>query len=146
MNACRLATLPLATWAADRRKSWAIRLVFGGNRMTTNPRRRGRLTRIEEAVIAWAEIEARRRGGRGQLHEALLPAGASPTTQAVLDFIRTFKKQEHLSPTIREIQIGCDLSSTSVAHYHLRLLEKSFGALTRKPGNSRSIVLAEEAL
>ena len=92
-----------------------------------------------------AEIEARRRGGRGQLHEALLPAGASPTTQAVLDFIRAFKKQEHLSPTIREIQIGCDLSSTSVAHYHLRLLEKSFGALTRKPGNSRSIVLAEEA-
>ena len=110
--------------------------------MTTTPRRRGRLTRIEEA----AEIEARRRGGRGQLQEALLPAGASPTTQAVLDFIRAFKKQEHLSPTIREIQVGCDLSSTSVAHYHLRLLEKSFGALTRKPGNSRSIVLAEEAL
>ena len=121
-------------------------MVFGGNRMTTTPRRRGRLTRIEEAAIAWAEIEARRRGGRGRLQEALLPAGASPTTQAVLDFIRTFKKQEHLSPTIREIQIGCDLSSTSVAHYHLRLLEKSFGALTRKPGNSRSIVLAEEAL
>lgn len=110
------------------------------------PRRRGGPTRIEEAAIAWAEIEARRRGGRGQLHEALLPAGASPTTRAVLDFIRAFKKQEHMAPTNREIQDACHLSSTSVVDYQLLLLEKRHRVLTRKPNIARSIVLTEEAL
>ena len=78
------------------------------------------------------------------MEEALLLAGASPTTQAVLDFIRAFKKQEHLSPTIREIQVGCDLSSTSVVDYQLEILEDRHRALTRKPNAARSIVLAEE--
>ena len=66
--------------------------------VTTTPRRRGGLTRTEEAPLAWAEFKARRRGRKGQLQGALLPAGASPTTQAVLDFFREFKKREHLPP------------------------------------------------
>ena len=79
------------------------------------------------------------------MEEALLPAGASPTTRAVLDFIRAFKKQERMAPTVREIQNGCGLSSTSVVDYQLLILEKRYRVLTRKPRLSRSIVLAEEA-
>jgi len=69
-----------------------------------------------------------------------------PTTQAVLDFIRKFKSREHLSPTLREIQKGCHLSSTSVVAWHLLILEKRHGAITRKPDSPRSIVLREEAV
>ena len=90
----------------------------------TTTKRRGGPTRIDEA----AEIEARRRGGRGQLQEALLPAGASPTTQDVLDFFREFKG----SPTFREIQDACHLSTTSLAHYHVSLLVDRYHMLERK--------------
>ena len=78
------------------------------------------------------------------MEEALLLAGASPTTQAVLDFIREFKAREHMAPTVREIQIGCDLSSTSVVDYQLELLEDRHRAITRKPNIARSIMLREE--
>ena len=107
--------------------------------MTTTPRRRGGLTRTEEAPLAWAQFKARRRGRRGQLQPALLPAGASPTTQAVLDFFREFKG----SPTFREIQDACRLSTPSLAHYHVSLLVNRFGKLERR---GHRYVLREEAL
>ena len=107
--------------------------------MTTTPRRRGGLTRTEEAPLAWAEFKARRRGRKGQLQGALLPAGASPTTQAVLDFFREFKG----SPTFREIQDACRLSTPSLAHYHVSLLVDRFHRLERR---GHRYVLTEEAL
>ena len=102
-------------------------------------RRRGRPTRIEEAATAWAQIEVGRRGRRGRLHRVLLPDGP-----LMLDFIRAFKAREHMAPTVQEIQDACRLSSKSVVHHQLCLLERD-GALTRKPNAARSIVLAEEA-
>lgn len=40
-------------------------------------------------------------------------------------FVRGFKKLNNgKSPTLREIMAACDISSTSVAAYHLRGLEK----------------------
>ena len=69
---------------------------------------------------------------------------ASPRTQAILDFIRKFKASEHMAPTVREIQAGCGLSSTSVVAFQLDMLEER-GALKRRPRTSRSITLPEEA-
>ena len=133
MNACRLATLPLATWEADRRKSRPIRLVQGA-RMTT---------RTQQAARAYAEMA--RRGRKGYSQHPFLPAGAmSDTTKRVWRFIKRYKKRNHdLYPMFREIQESCGLSSTSVAHYQVGLLVRYYGKLERR---GHRYVLAEEAL
>jgi repressor LexA len=42
----------------------------------------------------------------------------------ILGFIREFIDKRDLSPTVREIQDGCGISSTSVVAYHLEALEE----------------------
>lgn len=62
----------------------------------------------------------------------------SDTTDAVMDFIIAYKKaHDGNSPSIREIMVGCDISSTSTVSYHLNKLAKK-GRITRSRAN-RSI-------
>lgn len=62
------------------------------------------------------------------------------TAETILDFILDFKKKHDYSPTIREIQDGCELSSTSVVEYHLDALIKD-GAIAKDANKARSITL-----
>jgi repressor LexA len=49
--------------------------------------------------------------------------GMSSTRQKVIDFIREFYDDHGYAPTVRDIQKGCELSSTAVVQHHLKVLE-----------------------
>lgn len=57
---------------------------------------------------------------------------------AIVSFCETFSRDHGFPPTMREIQLGCGLSSTSVVFYHLRKL-RAAGAVDYWPGSSRTI-------
>ena len=50
--------------------------------------------------------------------------GLSAKQQAILRFIREFLREKDYPPSIRDIQEGCGISSTSVVDYNLRKLEE----------------------
>ena len=56
----------------------------------------------------------------------------------ILEFIKGFMEERGYSPSIREIVKGCGLSSTSVAEYNLRVLERE-GYIEREREISRGI-------
>jgi repressor LexA len=56
----------------------------------------------------------------------------------ILDYIRGFIDDHDYPPSIRQIQEACDISSTSVVDYNLRLLEKQ-GLIRRDREVSRAI-------
>jgi repressor LexA len=58
----------------------------------------------------------------------------------ILEFIRTFLDEKDYPPSIRDIQDGCSISSTSVVDYNLRKLEEK-GLLKRDREVSRGIEL-----
>ncbi|MCL0099979.1 transcriptional repressor LexA [Dehalococcoidia bacterium] len=60
--------------------------------------------------------------------------------QSILSFIRDFLEQHQFPPTIRDIQYGCKISSTSVVDYNLRILQRE-GYLRRFADVSRGIEL-----
>ena len=64
----------------------------------------------------------------------------SDKQQRILDFIRDFVQDHPYPPSVREIQQGCSISSTSVVDYNLRLLQRD-GFLRRSPEISRGIEL-----
>lgn len=68
----------------------------------------------------------------------------SPKRQQILEFIRSFIHENDYPPSIRDIQTGCGISSTSVVDYHLRALEK-LGYLRRRREVSRAIELLDKA-
>lgn len=59
----------------------------------------------------------------------------------ILDFLRGFLDDRGYPPTIRDIARGCDISSTSVVEYNLRVLERE-GHITRDREVSRGIGLS----
>ena len=61
-----------------------------------------------------------------------------------MDFIRHFMEDRSYPPTIRDIAVGCGISSTSVVDYNLRILE-SEGYIRRYPEVSRGIELLERS-
>ena len=61
----------------------------------------------------------------------------------MLEFIRGFLKNHPYPPSVREIQLGCAISSTSVVDYNLRLLNRD-GYLNRRPDVARGIELLDE--
>ncbi len=63
----------------------------------------------------------------------------------IIDFINSFVREQGYPPTVRDIQYGCGISSTSVVDYHLKVLERS-GHIQRRPEVSRGIALPERAL
>ena len=58
----------------------------------------------------------------------------------MLDFISDFLDQHDYPPSIRQIQEGCGISSTSVVDYNLRILERK-GYIRRDREVSRAIEL-----
>ena len=68
----------------------------------------------------------------------------SAKRQQIVDFILQFSEEKGYPPTVRDIQSGCGISSTSVVDYHLKVLEKE-GHLRRDPEVSRGIGLPGRA-
>ncbi len=66
----------------------------------------------------------------------------SPKQQKILQFIREFMRKKDYPPSIRDIQVGCAISSTSVVDYNLRALERQ-GVIRRDPDISRAIELLD---
>lgn len=64
--------------------------------------------------------------------------------QRILDFIQTFIEENGLPPTVRDIQKACEISSTSVVDYNLRILDRD-GFLNRRPDVARGIELLDDA-
>ena len=60
----------------------------------------------------------------------------------ILAFIRTFLEEHDYPPSIRDIQAGCEISSTSVVDYNLKALEAQ-GLIRRDREVSRAIQLVE---
>ena len=60
--------------------------------------------------------------------------------QNIINFIYRFLEERRYPPTVRDIQRGCEISSTSVVNYHLNVLEKQ-GYIRRHPEVSRGIEL-----
>lgn len=71
--------------------------------------------------------------------------GISDKQTRMLDFIQRFHGERDYPPTIREIQQGCNISSTSVVEYNLRKLERE-GHIRRDPVVSRGIGLGMRRL
>ncbi len=68
--------------------------------------------------------------------------GLSAKQQAILDFLRRFIREKDYPPSIRDIQIGCKISSTSVVDYNLKALER-LGHIRRDREVSRAIELLD---
>ena len=64
--------------------------------------------------------------------------------QRILDFIQSFIEENGLPPTVRDIQKACEISSTSVVDYNLRLLDRD-GYLNRRPDVARGIELLDDS-
>ncbi len=61
----------------------------------------------------------------------------------ILDYIQEFVQDNGMPPTVRDIQKACNISSTSVVDYNLRLLSRD-GYLNRRPEMARGIELIDE--
>ena len=66
----------------------------------------------------------------------------SAKQRRILEFIQGFIDEHDYPPSIRQIQEACDISSTSVVDYNLRILEKQ-GYIRRDREVSRAIELLE---
>src|SRR3989304_1627855 len=66
----------------------------------------------------------------------------SPKQRRILEFIQGFIDEHDYPPSIRQIQEACDISSTSVVDYNLRILEKQ-GYIRRDREGSRAIELLD---
>ncbi len=64
----------------------------------------------------------------------------SDRQERILAFIKNFMSDHQFPPTIRDIQTGCEVSSTSVVDYNLQILQRE-GYLRRLPEVSRGIEL-----
>lgn len=69
----------------------------------------------------------------------------STKQQCILDFIHRFIGEKSYPPTIRDITMGCSISSTSVAEYNLRVLERE-GYIRRHREVSRGIELLDGSM
>jgi repressor LexA len=71
-----------------------------------------------------------------------LQKSLSAKQQSILRFIRDFLREKDYPPSIRDIQEGCNISSTSVVDYNLKALER-LGFLRRDREVSRAIELLD---
>ena len=77
--------------------------------------------------------QARRRGKRG-------PRSDKP--ERILAFLQDYFTRYHYPPSVRDIVEGCNLSSTSVADYNLKILERE-GHIRRDRERARTISLTQ---
>ena len=68
--------------------------------------------------------------------------GLSTKQQTILEFLRRFIRDKDYPPSIRDIQLGCSISSTSVVDYNLKALER-MGHIRRDREVSRAIELLD---
>ncbi len=69
----------------------------------------------------------------------------STRQEQVLEFTRAYRREHGYAPSIRDIQMGCSISSTSVVDYNLRILQRE-GYIRRSPDVSRGLeVIGDEA-
>ncbi|MCS7060983.1 MAG: transcriptional repressor LexA [Anaerolineae bacterium] len=66
----------------------------------------------------------------------------SEPQQKILSFINQYMEQNDIPPTIREIQHGAGISSTSMVSYHLKALERA-QLLNRRERRSRGLIVNE---
>lgn len=71
--------------------------------------------------------------------------GLSSKQQRILDFVRRFIDEKDYPPSIRDIQIACGISSTSVVDYNLKALER-MGYIRRDREVSRAIELLDRGV
>ena len=64
----------------------------------------------------------------------------SERQKAILDFFGDFLDEHGYPPTVRDIQHGCDISSTSVVSYNIEALKKE-GLIRKDDGISRGLGL-----
>ncbi len=69
-----------------------------------------------------------------------MPEGLSDKQQMIVAFLETFIAEHDYPPSIRDIQTGCNISSTSVVDYNLKRLEEK-GLIRRDREVSRAIEL-----
>ena len=69
-------------------------------------------------------------------------ADLSDRQQRMLEFISVFLDENGYPPTVRDIQHGCDISSTSVVDYNLRALAR-LGLITRAATIGRTTVVTK---
>ena len=74
-----------------------------------------------------------------------MKAKLSARQEGILRFIQEFMEERRYPPTVRDIQNGCNVSSTSVVDYNLHKLQ-AMGYLKREPEVSRGIELIGEGL
>lgn len=68
--------------------------------------------------------------------------GLSAKQESILKFMRDFIDAHDYPPSIRDIQVGCEISSTSVVDYNLKALEAK-GLIRRDREVSRAIELLD---
>lgn len=68
------------------------------------------------------------------------PVTLPESQRRILDFITHYVEQNDVPPTIREIQKGASISSTSMVSYHLKALERA-QMLSRYERRSRGVVI-----
>lgn len=66
-----------------------------------------------------------------------------PKQKRILEFIQQFLEENGIPPTVRDIQKECEISSTSVVDYNLRIMERD-GYLRRRQDIARGIELLDE--
>jgi len=75
------------------------------------------------------------------VEQEMTNTGNLPESQRrILDFITLYVEQNDVPPTIREIQKGASISSTSMVSYHLKALERA-QLLSRYERRSRGVVI-----
>ena len=87
-----------------------------------------------------ARSQARRAPSAEGEAQPRVPRSDKP--ERVLAFLREFMGANGYPPSVRDVVDGCKLSSTSVADYNLRILERQ-GHIRRDPERARTIVLTE---
>jgi len=70
-------------------------------------------------------------------------ANLRPRMKAVLEFVREFRADHDYGPSIREIQRGCEFTSTAVTEYQLVKLQE-LNLIDRDPNIARSIRLCSD--
>ena len=70
--------------------------------------------------------------------------GMPTRRQQILEFIQEFMTENGIPPTVRDVQKACEISSTSVVDYNLRILERD-GYLNRRPDVARGIELLDNS-
>src|SRR3989304_7113094 len=81
--------------------------------------------------------------GAGRAREGRdMPEELSEKQRAILEFLETFIAEHDYPPSIRDIQSGCGISSTSVVDYNLKRLEER-GFIRRDREVSRAIELLD---